>query len=748
MPASVATPPAVNNAPAPVLSGQQAQDYFNNLTTPASSPTVISTNTGANIVQEKQQKIQQMGGTPLINTTQDRIFNPKTGNMDVNPNYVSMTGNGVGTASALPKNAQTDPNNPSGATSKTQQETQTANTPSATFLNPTTGQSATLSGASLTASQVKDLTANGYQVSEQNGAIPSYVLQGNTDEELAQNALTQATTDKNNLISKLSQFTVSDSALAAQIATITNQWNAREADMQTINTQRATALNTTGIRLGSQYSGGSGGAFGGIVSEEERQGVERIAGLEADKQTAITAAQTAARDQNWKVFSEQMNLAESDYKDKLTAVQDLQKASLAQNQKIQDQKDQATKDSAVASIFAKGITDPATILSQLKAAGNNTLTLADVSASLKSLQPDIAEIQSLVKAAADNGADPAILQAIARSKNTAEAITVAGDSLNGMLNATGQVGDYARYQRDAKANGLTPMDYPTWKAKDDLAVAALKSKEAYGTAFSTAKGKAAGEASGRGPVITSAVTDNKIGVTYQAPASIAPYVAFANNGVRYVDLSNFKGTPTEANQAVNDAQRAGYKVITNKNTAIDIQNIADANAKLADMKDAFDGITSDSATKRDLYGAALVTMAKALQTDPNASASDVYQIAALDILKAVSGTQGFRGGASMVQSVERIFPKNTDTTPTADQKIANIVKLLDDRETILVGKPDASTQAIIDGKKQQDSVINYVKTNPDQAEKVAGLAGQKKADGTIWTPQDVYDYLKQAGKVK
>lgn len=318
-------------------------------------------------------------------------------------------------------------------------------------------------------------------------------------------------------------------------------------------------------------------------------------------------------------------------------------------------------------------------------------------------------IQDIAAEAAKNGADKNTLAAINSASSVNDALNAAGDSLQ---TASGQLGDYLQYKRDAIANGLVPQDYATWKKADDAQTAKEKASEAYGTAFATAKGKAAGESSGVNNVITSPVTSSS-GLIYNAPASIAPYVGFASNGVKYVDMSSFAGTPTEKNQAVQDAQKAGYKVITNKNTALDVQNITDANLKLDDMQKAFAGITQDSATSRALYGAAITTMAKKFQTDPNVVGADIYQDAALDILKAMSGVQGFRGGASIVQQVKDTFPSATDTTAVADAKINTLKSLITDRETALVGKPSASDQALIDSKNNENNIttnLNKLKT--------------------------------------
>lgn len=311
-------------------------------------------------------------------------------------------------------------------------------------------------------------------------------------------------------------------------------------------------------------------------------------------------------------------------------------------------------------------------------------------------------VNAIAVEAAKNGASKNTVAAITASDTVSGAIAAAGDTLQ---TATGQLGDYLQYKRDAEASGLVPESYATWKAADDAKSASQKASEAYGVAFATAKGGAAGEGGNGGTQITSPVT-SPIGITYNAPASIAPYVAFSANGVKYVDMSSFKGTPTEAHTAVMDAQAAGYKVITNKNTALDIQNITDAVSKLDNMKAAFDNITSGSAAQRDLYGVAFTKMASALQTDPNVVASNVYEDAALDVLKAMSGVQGFRGGASMVQKVQSTFPAATDTKQVADAKIATLKQLIGDRENALVGKPSTNDQMLLDQKTKENNLTD------------------------------------------
>ncbi len=146
----------------------------------------------------------------------------------------------------------------------------------------------------------------------------------------------QMESDMNSLKTQLSQYTISDADLKAQTDAIAAQWDARIQTMQDINRRRVGAITTTGVRLGDQYTGGMGGMFGGIISEEERQGVQRIADLEAQKQSAINAAKTAARQQNWEVYSKQVDMAENAYNAKLKEIDNLNQAAIAHTKAIQD----------------------------------------------------------------------------------------------------------------------------------------------------------------------------------------------------------------------------------------------------------------------------------------------------------------------------------------------------------------------------------------------------------------------------
>jgi len=512
---------------------------------------------------------------------------------------------------------------------------------------------------------------------------------------------------------------------------------------QLINTQGLVNTNNTntaqirGFQTGvAEFDRGfQAQTIGSIITA----GANKIASLQTQEASAVASLTQSLQNNdiaNLKTAYDAYDAAQTDVQNGLKAV-------IADTQ-------QAMKDAAVQQVMASGVTNPKDILAALQANGHTDISSSDIASTISNLSPDAANILQVAQTAQKNGASPDVVKAIMASKTIADALVAAGNSaslpdINSVLKTavgnnapqsvidaiknstslsdalsaagqytstlTGDMGQYLQYTQDATKAGQVPESYTTWENAQTY-------NKAYATAAGTAAGKNAGTPSGFSGA-TSPVT-SPLGLVYNPPASIAPYVAFASNGVKYVDMSAFKGTPTEANAAVADAQAAGYKVITNKNIALDIQNIADATSKLQTIKSAFDGITTDSAAARDSYYSAAITMAKELQTNPDAAASGVFQDAALDVLKAISGTQGFRGGASMVQAVQSTFPSNTDTKAVADQKIANISKLMTDREQALVGTPSASDKLLIDGTKASGAVDTYIQNNAKGTNSITG----------------------------
>ena len=337
------------------------------------SPVVLSSAQGMDSVQKDQNRLASISANPL---------DPAK--------YPMGTGTGNGVTGK--------------DTTKTGTETQTkTSTGKIKYIN-LDGQTQELSGDNINPETVQSLLDQGYYSAESSGDVPSWATTGDlaTGRQQAQAnaALKTAQSDLDALKTQLAKFTITDAQLKAQTDAIGGLWDKRISDMERINTQREQSIKTLGIRLGNRYTGGEGGMFGGIIAEEERQGVSRIADLEAEKQAAISAAEGAARDKNWQVYSKEVDNAEARYKDKLDAVKELNKMVAANNnkiaeenrvesKKIQEQVRQASRDNAVSGLLAQGITDPNLMLNYLNydQSGNavGDFTAKEVSDTMKSL---------------------------------------------------------------------------------------------------------------------------------------------------------------------------------------------------------------------------------------------------------------------------------------------------------------------------------------------------------------------------
>lgn len=176
------------------------------------------------------------------------------------------------------------------------------------------------------------------------------------------------------------------------------------------------------------------------------------------------------------------------------------------------------------------------------------------------------------------------------------------------------------------------------------------------------------------------------------PSSLSPYLNTASNGTQYIDASTLQGTAKDKTALINQASAAGLKVITNKNTAADLINIQDAKSKLSTIQGIFSNIAQPSALERGLGGIGLTKLAAAAQSDPRKAAAGALQSVGLDILKAISGVQGFRGNQTAVQQVTDHLPKITDTVDTVNQKIQYINALISDRENAALGTTNPSKE--------------------------------------------------------
>jgi hypothetical protein len=262
----------------------------------------------------------------------------------------------------------------------------TPNITHATFVNPHTEQTATVD--STDQASVSSLLEQGYQFSD--GTYPSSLA---STPEIASAAIakTQAANDLAAAKAKLTNFNTSnDPVLQNILAGINAQWDQRISQFNTALDSRQAALTTTGIRGGSQWTGGAGGVFGSILSANEQAHASTIASLEAQKNAALASAQQAFDTQQWSRYNDLITNAQKAYTDQVDALNKLQDAANAHDATLQKQILDAKRSNAVGTLMSQGITDPAQILTELQKNGDSTIGASDVSTIMKNLTPTAA----------------------------------------------------------------------------------------------------------------------------------------------------------------------------------------------------------------------------------------------------------------------------------------------------------------------------------------------------------------------
>lgn len=201
------------------------------------------------------------------------------------------------------------------------------------FIHPETEQSSRVDNPHINREAIEQLTRQGYQVAEQRLSSPlPFTVTSTGTQATPPTPIDTAKRDYEDTIAKLQTFDTSqDPALQSIVRGIEGRWETRIRDMEQINKSRVAALTTTGIRLGSRYTGRM---FEGIITEEEKQGASRIADLEAQKQMAISEARQAYDTKQWNKYVQLANFAEKAYSKQLDTVKDLNKIQAEQDKEL------------------------------------------------------------------------------------------------------------------------------------------------------------------------------------------------------------------------------------------------------------------------------------------------------------------------------------------------------------------------------------------------------------------------------
>ena len=447
--------------------------------------------------------------------------------------------------------------------------------------------------------------------------------------------------------------------------------------------------------------GGNGSVETKAVLAAQQSGVTRAAqATQASKAAdlALLAARAQATSGN---INTALTLAKNATDAKYAPIEDGIKVKQAQLAAIQPMLDKEQKVTALAQ--QKLLQDQADATAQKKA--------------------DETNIQQIAMQAAGNGASQGIMTAITNATDPKVALQLAtpylakaqtqvvevnghsllidsqtGKTLQDLGTSNAIIQANIAHSASASASGSSSIVDPATDAGVKAIIAANPNE--YGNAANAIDAKyGAGTASLYNSQLQ-AVYNNKQNVnsvfaSSSIPSIVAPYLNTASTGVQYVDASTLKGTATQQTEIIKAAQKAGLKIITNKNTAADLVNISDAKAKLDTIGTVFASIAQPNALSRNLYGLGLTKFSTMAQTNTQQAAAGALQSVGLDILKAISGVQGFRGNQSAIQQITDHLPTIYDTKDVVAQKIDYINQLISDRENAALGtstnQPQSST---------------------------------------------------------
>lgn len=326
---------------------------------------------------------------------------------------------------------------------------------------------------------------------------------------------------QNSLIQKMYDST--DSSTKAQIDSLTSKYTALIGQQTQINQSQQASLDQSLLMNGSSRYAQISSA--GQSSTMMTYGLQKISDLENEENSQIAAAKVAQESGDNSILEKALGYAEDARKEKQAEAQKLNDQLIAQNQKIQDQKDQATKDTAIATVMSQGITDPQKILAELSNNGFDTINAKDIADAMDNLNPNAKAITDIMSSAAKNGAGQDVLSAIGKSTSVASALSAAG---NAMIDPTSTLGQYQSYVKSAMSAGQTPLSYP-----------AYLDKQKYNDAYATAAGSAAGKSAGT-PTSTTGSAD------YSMFSSSVQTILKTNGFTGYND-----GTQNLATQLVN-----------------------------------------------------------------------------------------------------------------------------------------------------------------------------------------------------
>lgn len=209
--------------------------------------------------------------------------------------------------------------------------------------------------------------------------------------------------------------TMADANSAAQLAVITKQYQQRQDLLKQVQSEEGQGLKHQLMLAGSRYSPGSTGS---VMTLKEKNNLRELNALEDQGEAAKQDIKNAKLNQDFQLMEKEIGRLEKIRTQKAGLANKMQETMIQNNKELRERV-QKTKDE------------------------------------LEKTRTDI------LKSAA--GAPREVLDAISKAANVADMVNAAGDYAS---KATGIVGEYQFYKKDAEARGLTPLNFDEYQTRD------------------------------------------------------------------------------------------------------------------------------------------------------------------------------------------------------------------------------------------------------------------------------------------
>jgi hypothetical protein len=250
----------------------------------------------------------------------------------------------------------------------------------------------------------------------------------------------------------------------------------------------------------------------------------------------------------------------------------------------------------------------------------------------------------------------------------------------------------------AKAFIAAQLDYDAANAK--TSAAARVEAETSPQAIAGAASKAAAVGQAEIPSRVAAGVQTEVGRAQAMAPTLEQATKTTISGRKYLDLTDLKGP--EAQLLTKQALAAGIPV-ADKDTANVLTEIDTAKQNLQSMLAPIAKKLAATPGSR-FWVAPGNTLGKFMQTDPDLASVGTYRNAAIQTMRAVAGSRGLRINRAEVQlAIDNDIPQLTDTLPTAQARIRDLMTFLNNSESAHLTQNRQTGATAQPGAQQQPS---------------------------------------------